>query len=260
MPSVSTNFSKRGDLKMNPVIKLTNVSKRYGDVHALKNISLSIKKGEIFTIIGPNGAGKTTMIECIMGLRKPDIGEVTVLDVDVKKDAKKIKEHIGVQLQTTLLYDRIKVREALQLFSSYYKKQRGVDEIIELLSLGPYEKKYVKKLSGGWRQRVALGLALVNDPQILILDEPSTGLDPKARHDLWEIILSLKEEGKTIILSTHYMEEAHALSDRVALIFEGTVRALGTPEQLIAQLPNGHGSLNDFYLNEVTMKGVGNEG
>lgn len=243
---------------MKQVIKVNNVSKKYGDVLALDKISITINEGEVFSIIGPNGAGKTTLIEIIMGLNKPDVGEVNVLGVDVRKQPNAIKEHIGVQLQSTLLYDRIKVKEALKLFSAYYKKNRGVDEIIALLGLEPYQNKYVKKLSGGWRQRVALGLALVNDPKILILDEPSTGLDPQARKDLWDIIKSLQSEGKTIILSTHYMEEAHVLSDRVGLLTKGTFSACGTPDQLISQLPNGQGSLNDFYLDQVDVKkGVG---
>lgn len=242
---------------MEEVIKVSNVSKAYGDVKALNNISITINKGEVFSVIGPNGAGKTTLIESIIGLRKPDAGEVQVLGIDVRKKPDAIREYIGVQLQTTLLYDRIKVVEALKLFSAYYQRNRGVEEIISLLGLEPYRKKYVKKLSGGWRQRVALGLALVNDPQILILDEPSAGLDPLARKSLWDIIRSLQAEGKTIILSTHYMDEAHALSNRVGLLSKGTFTACGTPEQLIAQLPNGQGSLNDFYLNQVDLKGVG---
>src|SRR5690606_7650274 len=161
-----------------------------------------VKKGEVLGIIGANGAGKSTTLEIMMGIRKPDTGTVKVLGMNVDDASNEIKQKIGIQLQQTALYDRIKVKEALKLLSSYYDKKRDLQEIIETLGLQPYLNKYVKNLSGGWQQRTSLALALVNDPDIIFLDEPTTGLDPQARRDLWICINRYREEGKTILLST----------------------------------------------------------
>lgn len=230
------------------VIEVDAVEKSYGTTKAVAGISFTVSRQEIFGVIGANGAGKTTTLEMIMGLRVPDKGNIKVLGHDVIKSADQIKQQIGIQLQQTSLYDRIKVKEALELFASYYDKTRDQQEIIQLLGLDPYLNKYVKKLSGGWQQRTALALALINDPAIIFLDEPTTGLDPQARRDLWNVILKLRDEGKTIVLSTHYMEEAQRHCDRIAVIKKGRLVDCDTPEGLIRRLPEGKGTMDDVYL------------
>lgn len=230
------------------VIEVDAVEKSYGTTKAVAGISFTVSRQEIFGVIGANGAGKTTTLEMIMGLRVPDKGNIKVLGHDVIKSADQIKQQIGIQLQQTSLYDRIKVKEALELFASYYDKTRDQQEIIQLLGLDPYLNKYVKKLSGGWQQRTALALALINDPAIIFLDEPTTGLDPQARRDLWNVILKLRDEGKTIVLSTHYMEEAQRHCDRIAVIKKGRLVDCDTPEALIRRLPEGEGTMDDVYL------------
>jgi ABC-2 type transport system ATP-binding protein len=230
------------------VIELKNISKSYGDVKAVNDISLLVKKGEVLGIIGANGAGKSTTLEIMMGLCQPDAGTVTVLGMDMKSASEEIKQKIGIQLQQTALYDRIKVKEALKLFSSYYEKTRDVNEIIQILGLEPYLNKYVKNLSGGWQQRTSLALALVNDPEIIFLDEPTTGLDPQARLELWKCINRYRDEGKTIILSTHYMDEAQRHCDRIAIVKKGHLVACDKPSKLIDTLIDGQGTMEDVYL------------
>ena len=230
------------------VIELTNISKSYGDVKAVDGISLQVKKGEVLGIIGANGAGKSTTLEIMMGIRRPDTGTVKVLGMNVEEASNEIKQKIGIQLQQTALYDRIKVKEALKLFSSYYDKTRNLQEIIETLGLKPYLNKYVKNLSGGWRQRTSLALALVNDPDIIFLDEPTTGLDPQARRDLWTCINRYRDEGKTILLSTHYMDEAQKHCDRIAIIKKGKLVACDKPQNLIDSYLQGAGTMEDVYL------------
>ncbi|PLR91093.1 ABC transporter ATP-binding protein [Bacillus sp. T33-2] len=243
---------------MNSVIKVENVYKSYKNVIAVNNLSLDVRKGEIFGLLGANGAGKTTGLEMMMGLTKPDQGNITVAGVDVIKNPKELKELIGIQLQKTSIYDRIKVKEALALFSSYYKKKRNMKEIIEILGLTPYLNKYVKNLSGGWQQRTSLALALVNDPEVIFLDEPTTGLDPEARIQLWQIINMLKDEGKTIILSTHYMEEVKKYCSRAAILKNGELVICDTPSNLISSLGIKEGSMDDVYAKYAShsMKGA----
>ncbi|MFS0820094.1 ABC transporter ATP-binding protein [Bacillus sp. 1P02SD] len=230
------------------VIELTDISKSYGDVKAVDGITLQVKKGEVLGIIGANGAGKSTTLEIMMGIRKPDSGTVKVLGMNVEEASNEIKQKIGIQLQQTALYDRIKVKEALNLFSSYYNKKRDLQEIIETLGLKPYLNKYVKNLSGGWQQRTSLALALVNDPEIIFLDEPTTGLDPQARRDLWSCINRYRDEGKTILLSTHYMDEAQRHCDRIAMIKKGKLVACDQPQNLIDFYLQGAGTMEDVYL------------
>ena len=230
------------------VIELTNISKSYGDVKAVDGISLQVKKGEVLGIIGANGAGKSTTLEIMMGIRRPDTGTVKVLGMNVEEASNEIKQKIGIQLQQTALYDRIKVKEALKLFSSYYDKTRNIQEIIETLGLKPYLNKYVKNLSGGWQQRTSLALALVNDPDIIFLDEPTTGLDPQARRDLWTCINQYRDEGKTILLSTHYMDEAQKHCDRIAIIKKGKLVACDKPQNLIDSYLQGAGTMEEVYL------------
>ncbi|WP_066315534.1 ABC transporter ATP-binding protein [Bacillus sp. FJAT-29814] len=230
------------------VIELKNIHKSYGDTKAVNGISLTVKKGEVMGIIGANGAGKSTTLEIMMGLRSPDSGTVKVLGKDIKEHAQEIKKRIGIQLQQTALYDRIKVKEALELFSSYYDKKRDLQEIIDTLGLRPYLNKYVKNLSGGWQQRTSLALALVNDPDIIFLDEPTTGLDPQARLELWACINRYRQEGKTILLSTHYMDEAQKHCDRIAIIKKGKLVACDRPKSLISSLLSEAGTMEDVYL------------
>jgi len=219
---------------MSAIVIINNLVKHYGDLIAVNDVSFSIEKGEIFGLLGPNGAGKTTTVEMIEGLRKPDSGSIEVCGIDALKEAEKIKEFIGVQLQSTTLYDKVKVKEIVDLFGGYYKKSISSDQILEQVAISDRQDSYVNKLSGGQKQRVALALALVNDPEVIFLDEPTTGLDPQARRNVWGIIDSLKEREKTIFLTTHYMEEAEQLCHRVGIIDHGKIIALDTPRNLIS--------------------------
>ncbi|MFD2672276.1 ABC transporter ATP-binding protein [Marinicrinis sediminis] len=218
------------------VVQVEHLKKTFGSITAVEDVSFEVQEGEIFTIIGPNGAGKTTTLEMIEGLQHPDSGSITVMDMNWKQDEAKIKQRIGVQPQTSALFDLLTVYENLLLFQSFYHQQRAVEEILELVNLTEHQTKKVKALSGGQKQRLAIGLAMINDSDILFLDEPTTGLDPQARRNIWDIILKLKEMNKTTILTTHYMEEAEKLSDRVCIVDQGKIIAMDTPAQLIQQL------------------------
>ena len=218
---------------METAVKVSNLVKRYADLIAVNDISFSVGSGEIFGLLGPNGAGKTTTVEMIEGLRRPDGGAIEVCGIDALQNRDQIKEIIGVQLQSTTLYDKIKVREAIDLFGGYYRKSLPVEQLLELVSITDKQDSYVAKLSGGQKQRVALALALVNDPQVVFLDEPSTGLDPQARRNVWDMVEGLKKQGKTVILTTHYMEEAEHLCDRVGIVDHGKIIALDSPRNLI---------------------------
>jgi ABC-2 type transport system ATP-binding protein len=220
----------------NAIIEVDLISKSYGKIKAVDQLSFTAFRGEIFGLLGPNGAGKTTTLEMIEGLRTPDSGRIYVNGHDVNKDLQKVKEIIGVQLQSTSLYNKIKVGEAIKLFGNYYKKRRSVDELLKLVSLEDKRNSYHQDLSGGQKQRLALAITLVNDPQIVFLDEPTTGLDPQARRNLWDIISKMKSEKKTIIITTHYMEEAEKLCNHIAIMDHGRILAQGTPYELIAQL------------------------
>ena len=228
-------MERRDQGVINTILEVSDLTKRYGSLVAVDRISFSVKEREIFGILGPNGAGKTTTVEMIEGLRKPDGGSINLLGKNALLERQSIKELIGVQLQSTTLHDRLKVGEAISLFGGYYRKSLDSVELLSRFSLKEKENTYVDKLSGGQKQRLALALALVNDPQILFLDEPTTGLDPQARRNLWEIISELRENGKTIILTTHYMEEAQELCDRVAIMDHGKIIALDSPDALIAK-------------------------
>lgn len=218
---------------MDTVVMVKNLTKKYGQLIAVNDVSFSIEKGEVFGLLGPNGAGKTTTVEMIEGLRKPDSGSIEVCGIDALKEPGRIKEIIGVQLQSTTLYDKIRVKEAVELFGSYYQKSIPSKEILNEVSLTDKKDSFVSTLSGGLKQRLAMALALVNDPKVLFLDEPTTGLDPQARRNVWGIIEDLKGREKTIILTTHYMEEAEQLCQRVGIIDQGKIISMDSPKNLI---------------------------
>ena len=220
------------------VLEVKNLQKSFGTIRAVQDISFSVKAGEVFTIIGPNGAGKTTTLEMIEGLVTPDQGDVRFGELKWDQHAVTIKKMIGVQPQSSAMFDLLSPEENLNLFATFYDKARPTEEILELINLTEHRKNQVKKLSGGQRQRLAIGLAMISDPDIIFLDEPTTGLDPQARRNIWDIILELKKLGKTTILTTHYIEEAEKLSDRVCIVDQGLIVTIDTPSALIEQLTN----------------------
>ncbi len=234
------------------MIKVKDLFKQYNGIPVVNKISFQVSKGEVFGMLGPNGAGKTTTMEMIEGLRTPDGGQILLADLDAVKNREKIKEVIGIQLQSTALFDHLTVEEILLLYASFYPQTRPIPELLTSFNLTEKKKALVKHLSGGQKQRLAIALAVVHDPQVIFLDEPTTGLDPQARRDLWEIILRLKDEGRTVFLSTHYMEEAEQLCDRVAIMDQGKIIALDTPLGLIRQLVSE--SVIEFYVEKEEMK------
>ncbi len=216
-------------------LEVRNLHKRYGHHVAVDDVSFSVEEGEIFGIIGPNGAGKTTTVESIAGLRTPDSGSISVLGLDPIKDRTKVRERLGVQLQESSFPDAIKVAEALDLYSSFYRDPADWRELMDLLDLTGKRNTRYKALSGGQKQRLSIALALVGSPKVAILDELTTGLDPQARRDTWTLIERVRDTGVTILLVTHFMDEAERLSDRIAVIDNGRVAAVDTPAGLIAQ-------------------------
>lgn len=218
------------------VLEVKNLQKSFGSIRAVQDISFAVEAGEVFTIIGPNGAGKTTTLEMIEGLVTPDHGEIHFGDMNWGQHGVSIKMKIGVQPQSSAMFDLLTPEENLDLFATFYDKARSTEEILELINLTDHRKNQVKKLSGGQRQRLAIGLAMISDPDIIFLDEPTTGLDPQARRHIWDIILELKKLGKTTILTTHYMEEAEKLSDRVCIVDQGNIVTIDTPSALIEKL------------------------
>ena len=221
------------------VIEASNLRKTYGDLVAVKDVSLSVEAGEIFGIIGPNGAGKTTAVECIAGMRVPDSGRVRVLGLDPQADRAQLRERLGVQLQESALPAKLRVAEALELYSSFYRDPADVAELVAALGLGEKQRSYFGKLSGGQKQRLFIALALIGQPEVAILDELTTGLDPQARRETWRFIEGIRDRGVTVILVTHFMDEAERLCDRVALIDGGAVVATGTPASLAEEAGGG---------------------
>jgi len=217
------------------VIEVIDLFKSYGDIKAVNGINLDVKEGEIFGMLGPNGAGKTTTVEIIEGLREPDSGSVTVLGINALKNVRAVKERIGIQLQQPALFPALNVQEIVNFFSNLYKKSIPSSEVINMVALEESRKVLVKNLSGGQQQRLSVALAFVNDPDIMFLDEPTTGLDPQARRTMWEVIEKLRMTGKTVFLTTHYMEEAERLCDRIAVMDHGEIIALGRPQQMIEE-------------------------
>ena len=217
-------------------IVVRGLCKQFPKVLAVAGVDLTVAKGEVFGLLGPNGAGKTTTLEMIEGLTPPDAGEIQICGLDWRHNAQEIRARIGVQLQATSLFNKITAREALTLFGSYYPKRRDTEELLELVQMKEKADAYNITLSGGQAQRLALALALVNDPEVVFLDEPTAGLDPQGRRSLWEVVRTMKAEGRTTVLTTHYMDEAEALCDRLAILDHGKILRSGTPAELIASL------------------------
>jgi len=219
----------------NIAIEAINLKKVYGDLAAVDSISFYVNKGEVFAFLGPNGAGKTTTVEMIESIRTPTEGTIKILGKDISKSFDEVKDTIGILPQEFISFERFTVRETLVYYASLYKKNANIDEIIDMMDLKDQENKLYMNLSGGLKQRVGVAISLVNDPEIVFLDEPSTGLDPKARREVWEVIANLRKKGKTIFLTTHYMEEAEYLADRIVIIHKGKIIAEGALEELISK-------------------------
>jgi len=249
---------------MGNIITVKKLTKKYGDKTTVKGISFAVKEGEVFGILGPNGAGKTTTLEMIEALRPIDGGSVTLDGIDVKKNPADVKEIIGIQLQSTAFFDKLTLREQLRMFNSLYDSDSDVDELLAEVQLTEKAKSYVENLSGGQKQRFSIAAALVNKPRVLFLDEPTTGLDPQARRNLWELIQQIKKNGITVVLTTHYMDEAELLCDRIAIMDNGEIVELDTPKNLIkALLSRGFkksqeielANLEDVFI-DLTGKGL----
>jgi ABC-2 type transport system ATP-binding protein len=221
-------------------IEVSSLRKEYGNLVAVNNISFSVKKGEVFAFLGPNGAGKTTTVEMIESIRQPTNGIIKILGKDINTSFSDIKEQIGILPQEFHSFERLTVKETLEFFSKLFKKRANIEEIIAAMDLKDKENTLYMNLSGGLKQRVGVAISLVNDPEIVFLDEPTTGLDPKARREVWEVIADLRNRGKTIFLTTHYMEEAEYLADTITIIHKGNIIANGSLEELISKYGKGH--------------------
>jgi len=249
---------------MKNIITVKNLTKRYSDKIAVDNISFSVREGEIFGILGPNGAGKTSTLEMIEALRPIDSGTVVLDGINVAKHPYKIKNIIGIQLQKSDFYDKVNLVESLKMFASFYRQKVDAMELLRDVDLEEKAKSYPEKLSGGQKQRFSIATALVNNPRVLFLDEPTTGLDPQARRNMWDLIEKIKARGITVILTSHYMEEAQKLCDRLAIMDDGKIIALDTPENLIKKLiskgfrkkqTREEADLEDVYI-DLTGKGL----
>jgi ABC-2 type transport system ATP-binding protein len=234
-------------------VSCTDLVKRYGDVVAVDGLSLRVSRGECFGLLGPNGAGKTTTIEILEGLLEPDAGDVQILGLRWRDHERELRQRLGVQLQETQLAEKLTVEETLRLFRSFYHRGRTIDELLRIVELESKRRSWVGKLSGGQKQRLAVACALAGDPDLLFLDEPTTGLDPQSRRGLWELLKRFRAAGGTIVITTHYMDEAETLCDRVAIVDQGRVIAQGTPLELIASLGvarvvTTHGTLEDVFV------------
>lgn len=228
------------------VVRVEGLRKRYGDLEALRGVSFEIMAGEVFGLLGPNGAGKTTTLEILEGLRRPDAGTVAVCGMDPGREQAALKERLGAQLQATVLHDKLRVEEALILFASFYRESASIEMLLARFGLVEKRRTYFERLSGGQKQRLALALAMVNNPELVLLDEPTVGLDAQVRRDIYALIEGFREERRTTLLTTHYIEEAERLCDRVAIIDHGQVIALGTPRELV--LRSGQGTRIEVSL------------
>ena len=238
-------------------VRCQNLQKRYGDVVAVNGLSLEVRRGECFGLLGPNGAGKTTTIEILEGLNTHDAGDVEVLGHRWGRNDQALRQRLGIQLQETQFTDKLTVEETLRLFRSFYDRGRSVDELLGLVELDGKRGSWVVKLSGGQKQRLSIACALVGDPDLLFLDEPTTGLDPQSRQQLWGILRRFREDGGTVLLTTHYMDEAETLCDRVAIVDQGRVIAEGTPKELITSLAKPKVVVHEGTLEDVFMSLTG---
>ena len=239
-------------MNSNVAIEVETLTKRYGDLTAVNGVSFTVDRGEIFAFLGPNGAGKTTTVEMLECLRKPTSGKAYVLGYDISKDQANIKKRTGVLPQDFYTYERLTVKETIEYFAGMFNKHPDVDELIKLVDLEDKKNVQFKHLSGGLKQRLGIAVALVNDPELIFLDEPTAGLDPKARHVVWHLIDEFHKQGKTVFLTTHYMEEAEALADRVGIIYNGNIVALNTTDKLISE----YGKRNLLVLKKASSKAV----
>ena len=237
------------------VISVESLNKRFGDLVAVDDISFSVRRGEVFGILGPNGAGKTTTLECIEGLQEPSSGRISVLGTEIARDPNTVKERIGVQLQASAYFDYLTLTEILELFGRFYSRRVPPAELLSTVGLEDKANTTVGKLSGGQQQRFTIAATLVNDPEIVFLDEPTAGLDPQARRNLWDFVQSINSQGRTIVLTTHYMEEAEFLCDRVAIMDQGRIVTLDTPTNLVRSLPVPY-EVRASTLNEFSSNGL----
>ena len=241
---------------MDKVISVESLNKRFGDLAAVDDISFSVRRGEVFGILGPNGAGKTTTLECIEGLQEPSSGRISVLGTEVARDPDTVKERIGVQLQASAYFDYLTLTEILELFGRFYSRRVPPAKLLSTVGLEDKANTTVGKLSGGQQQRFTIAATLVNDPEVVFLDEPTAGLDPQARRNLWDFVQSINSQGRTIVLTTHYMEEAEFLCNRVAIMDHVRIVTLDTPTNLVRSLPAPYevraSTLNEFSSNDLT--------
>ena len=237
------------------VISVESLNKRFGDLVAVDDISFSVRRGEVFGILGPNGAGKTTTLECIEGLQEPSSGRISVLGTEIARDPNTVKERIGVQLQASAYFDYLTLTEILELFGRFYSRRVPPAELLSTVGLEDKANTTVGKLSGGQQQRFTIAATLVNDPEVVFLDEPTAGLDPQARRNLWDFVQSINSQGRTIVLTTHYMEEAEVLCDRVAIMDQGRIVTLDTPTNLVRSLPVPY-EVRASTLNEFSSNGL----
>ena len=237
------------------VISVRDLSKSYGEVKAVDGLSFDVRRNEIFGMLGPNGAGKTTAMEILETLRSPDSGTATVGGFDIVKDAKRVKEIIGVQLQSSAFFERLRLVETVELYGRAYGVVVNPYEILESVGLEDKAKSYFKQLSGGQKQRLSIAVGLVNKPQILFLDEPTTGLDPRARRNLWKLVAQIRASGTTIMMTSHYMDEAEELCDRLAIMDQGKISVMGSPDDLIDSLLE-KGFKSTRRVREATLEDV----
>ncbi len=238
-----------------PVIVVNDLKKRYGDLQAVDGVSFEVKRGEVFGMLGPNGAGKTTTVEILEGLRKADSGMAHVDGIDVSRDPAAVKQITGVQLQTSAFFDHLKLTELIELYGKLYRRDVDAMKVLETVELTEKARSYYKPLSGGQKQRLSIAVGLVNDPVVLFLDEPTTGLDPQSRRHMWDLIKKIRSGGTTVVLTTHYMEEAEELCDRVAVMDRGRIVAIDSPDNLVDALLKT-GFRNERKPRQATLEDV----
>ena len=250
---VCTCMTENREVSTTAAVRCVDLRKRYGEVIAVDGLSLEVRRGECFGLLGPNGAGKTTTIEILEGLLAPDSGDVEVLELRWSRDERQLRQRLGIQLQESQFIDKLTVEETLRLFRSFYDRGKTIDELLALVELESKRSSWVVKLSGGQKQRLSIACALVGDPDLLFLDEPSTGLDPQSRRQLWGVLQRYRAAGGTILLTTHYMDEAEVLCDRVAIVDHGKIIALDAPKAMVTALGAPKVVVHEGTLEDVFM-------